>query len=63
MSIKLSKRECHEIVVSAKMSQNKSLGLNVHECKSQSIVSERMSRQNFKCQVTKNTNTIVMKFY
>ena len=26
-------------------------------------VSERMSRQKFKCQVTKNTNTIVTKFY
>ena len=26
-------------------------------------VSERMSSQKFKCQVTKNTNTIVTKFY
>ena len=52
MSIKLSKIECHEIVVSAKMSRNKSLGLKVHECKSRN-----------KCQRANVTSKIQVSSY
>ena len=52
MSIKLSRSECHEIVVSAKMSRNKSLGLNVHECKSRN-----------KCQRVNVTSKIQVSSY